>query len=71
MYTNKLFGKEVLDVNANKIGNVVDIDFDLLKGTINHLVVKAGLLKKYVIDLDNIDKLGDKLILKIRVDELK
>ena len=71
MYTNKLFGKEVLDIDANRIGKVVDIDVDLVEGIINHLVIKSGLMKKLVIGLDKIDKMGDRIILKARADELK
>jgi sporulation protein YlmC with PRC-barrel domain len=71
MYTNELFGKEVLDIDANKIGKVVDIDFDFLEGRVNHFIVKAGLMKKFVIGLDKIDKIGDRIILKVRTDELK
>ena len=71
MYTNELFGKEVLDIDANRIGKVVDIDVDLLEGIVNHLVIKAGLMKKFVIGLDKIDKIGDRIILKVRTDELK
>lgn len=71
MYTREIFGKEVLDHEANRIGKVIDIDVDLLKGIVNHLTVKAGLTKKYVIGLDSIDKVGDKIILKVRTDELK
>jgi len=70
MNTNELFGKEVLDANANIIGKVSDIDFDLIKGTIHHIIVKAGLIKKYVISLEKIDRLGDKLTLRITEDEL-
>jgi len=40
------------------------------QGVINHIVVKAGLTKKYAITLDKIDKIGDKVILKIGEDEL-
>jgi len=71
MYTKDLLGKEVLDVNANKIGKAVDIDVDLFKGVVNHFIVKAGLTKKLVIDLDKIDKIGDKIILKVRNDDLE
>jgi sporulation protein YlmC with PRC-barrel domain len=71
MYTKELFGKEVLDLDANRIGKVVDIDVDLLKGAINHLTVKTSLTKKCVISLNDIDKIGDRIILKIRTDELK
>ena len=70
MNTKELFGKEVLDVNANRIGKVSDIDFDMQQGVINHIVIKAGLTKKYHITLDKIEKIGDKVILKITEDEL-
>ena len=71
MNTNELFGKEVLDVNANRVGKVSDIDVDMRQGIVNHVVVKAGLAKKYVISLDKIEKIGDKVILGIREDELE
>ena len=70
MNTNELFGREVLDVNANIVGKVSDIDFDLIQGVIHHIIVKAGLVKKHVISLEKIDKLGDKLTLRIPEDEL-
>jgi sporulation protein YlmC with PRC-barrel domain len=70
MNTKELFSKEVLDVSANRIGKVVDMDFDMQQGVINYIIVKAGLTKKYYISLDKIDKIGDKIILKIGEDEL-
>ena len=70
MNTKDLFGKEVLDINAKRIGKVSDINFDMQQGVISHIVVKAGLTKKYGITLDKIDKIGDKIILKIAEDEL-
>jgi len=71
MNTKELFGKEVLDISANRIGKVSDIDFDMQQGIINHIVIKAGLTKKYHITLDRIDKIGDKIILKIKEEELQ
>jgi len=71
MNTNELFGKEVLDVNANRIGKVADIDVDLLQGVVNHVIVKAGLTKKYIVTLDKIDRIGDKVILRVTKDDLK
>ncbi len=71
MNTNKLFGKEVLDVNANRVGKVADIDVDVLQGVVNHMIVKAGLTKKYVVSLDKIDKIGDKVVLRVTKDDLK
>ena len=70
MNTRELFGKEVLDAGAKRIGKVVDMDFDMQQGVINHIVVKAGLTKKYGVTLDEIDKIGDKIILKIGEGEL-
>lgn len=63
--------KEVSDVNAKKIGKVVDIDFDMQSGVIDYLVVKVGLTKRYTITLHEIDKIGDEVILKISEDELR
>ena len=71
MNTNRLFGKEVLDVNANRVGKVADIDVDVLQGVVNHMIVKAGLTKKYVVSLDKIDKIGDKVVLRVTKDDLK
>ncbi|MDY7018925.1 MAG: PRC-barrel domain-containing protein [Chloroflexota bacterium] len=70
MNTKELMNMEVMDVNATRIGKVKDIVFDLQQGAINHIVVKAGLTKKYYISLDKIDKIGDKIILKVRESEL-
>ena len=71
MNTNKFIGKEVLDVNADRVGKVDDIDVDVLQWVVNHVIVKAGLTKKYVVDLDKIDKIGDKVILRVSKDDLK
>ncbi len=71
MKTHELFGKEVLDSDANRIGKVADIDVDILKGLVNHMIVKAGLTKKYIVGLDKIEKIGDKVILRIKSDELE
>ena len=71
MKTNELFGKEVLDINANRIGRVSDIDVDMFKGVVNHMIVKAGLTKKYTVDLDKIEKIGDEVFLKVVRADLK
>ncbi len=70
MNTGELFGKEVLDTNANSIGKISDIDFDLEESTITHIVVKAGLGKRYHIKTDKIDKVGDKVILNVGKDKI-
>ena len=71
MNTHELFGKEVLDASANKIGKVVDLDFDTQKGMIDHIIVKAGLTTRYAFSLDKRDKIGDTIVLKIGKNELQ
>jgi len=71
MNAKELLGKEVLDTNADSVGKVADIDLDMRDGTVKHIVVKAGFTKKYDISFDKIEKIGDKVILKIRADELE
>jgi len=68
--TKELFGKEVLDANADRVGKVSDVNFDLKQGIIESIVVKAGLIKKHEIRLERIDKMGDKVILNVAVSEL-
>lgn len=70
MNTKELLGKRVLDENADEIGKVADMDFNIQKGLINSIVVKAGLTKKYHISLDKIGRIGDDIMLKISKDEL-
>lgn len=71
MNTKELLGKEVLDVNANRVGKVGDIDFDMREGVVNHIVVKAGLTRKYHISLDKIEKIGDRVILRVGKGEVE
>ncbi len=71
MQISALIGKGVLDRNANNVGKVADIDVTLPGWTIDHLEVKVGLVKKLSVSLDQIDRVGDKIILKVTKDELE
>ena len=71
MKTSELFGKEVMDVNINKIGKVSDIEFDTNTWKISHLILKTGMVKKNSISIDKIDKIGDGIVLNIEEDKLK
>lgn len=71
MHTSELLGKKVLDKNGNNVGKVVDIDINLPQWTVNHIMLKIGMIKKLPIGIDIIDKVGDKIILKITRDELE
>ena len=71
MNTRQLFGKEVLDVNAKLIGKVMDLEFDKQQGVIDHLIVKAGVVKHYEVTFEKISAIGEKIILKVDEDQLK
>ena len=70
MDARKLYSKEVLDTQGNKIGRITDIDVDMVLGVVNHVIVAAGLTKKYEVKLHQIMTIGDKVILKVKRDEL-
>ena len=70
MNTKELFSKRLLDANANEIGKVADIDFNIEEGVINSIVVKAGLTNKCHISLDEMGRIGDDIMLKVGKDEL-
>ena len=70
MLISNVIRKEVLDKNANKIGVVVDIDYNFPLWTINSLVVRMNVIKKINIGVEKINKIGDKVILKGTKDEL-
>jgi sporulation protein YlmC with PRC-barrel domain len=65
MNTSELIGKEVLDKSGNNVGRVVDVGIDFPQWTVSSLLVKVGIIKKIPIEVDKIDKTGDKIILKI------
>ena len=71
MHTSELLGKLVLDKSGNNVGKVVDIDINLPQWNVNQITVKISMMKKLTIGIDMIDKVGDKVILKITRDELK
>ena len=63
-------GKEVLDADGYTVGKIDDIDVDIDKGTINHLIMKSGFSTKRPITLDKIMSIGDKILLKVRKADL-
>jgi len=70
MLISEIMGKGVLDKDANNIGKVTDIDINFPAWTTNYLIVKMSLFKKINIGIEKIDKIGDKVTLKITRDEL-
>jgi sporulation protein YlmC with PRC-barrel domain len=71
MKVRELFGKEVIDVNARVVGKIVDMEIDISKGSIRSIIVKSGFTKKVTIAPGDIDKIGDKVVLKIANDKVQ
>lgn len=71
MQIDEIKGKDVIDSDGNKIGEVKDVDLDLRNRKIEGLVLreggltaKIGLGDKRTIPCNMIDKIGDKILLK-------
>jgi sporulation protein YlmC with PRC-barrel domain len=71
MKAKELFGKEVIDVDAKVVGKIADMEIDINKASIRSILVKAGLMKKLSILPGDIDKIGDKVVLKIAKDKMR
>jgi sporulation protein YlmC with PRC-barrel domain len=71
MKAKELFGKEVIDVDAKVVGKIADMEIDINKASIRSILVKAGLMKKLSILPGDIDKIGDKVVLKIAKDKIR
>lgn len=71
MKAKELFGKEVIDADAKVVGKVVDVELDIGNATILGIVVKSGLTKKISILPGDIDKIGDKVVLKVAKEKMQ
>jgi sporulation protein YlmC with PRC-barrel domain len=71
MNSKELIGKEVIDSEARAIGNVKDVEIDLKKWTVSAIVVKTGFIRKKSIQTSDIDKVGDKVVLKVTIDRIQ
>jgi sporulation protein YlmC with PRC-barrel domain len=71
MKSREIIGKEVLDAEAKSIGSVQDLEIDLTKWTVSGLIVKRGFMRKITISAGNIDKVGDKVVLKVAFEKIQ
>lgn len=71
MITKGFIGKEVIDDDANSLGKVIEIDFDAYKGSLNYFVIKSGWGKKLHITFDKVTKIGDKVVLNVKKEQLE
>ena len=71
MKSREIIGKEVLDAEAKSAGSVQDLEIDLTKWTVTGIIVKRGFMKKITIAAGNIDKVGDKVVLKVAFEKIQ
>lgn len=71
MKIDEIKGKEVIDGDGNKVGEVEDIDIDLRNRRVEGVVLregglsaKLGLGDKRTVPCSMIDRIGDKVLLK-------
>ena len=66
MKATEILGKKVIDKNAFEIGKVSDFDLDPTKWTVTEIYVSSGILGSDLsINIDEVDKIGDYITLKI------
>ena len=69
--SDELKGKEVIDTNWNKVGEIIDVEWNPQTNKVESLVVsegaasKIGLGEKKIIAFEDVDSIGEKVILKI------
>jgi len=71
MKAKELFGKEVIDADAKVVGKIADVELDISKAAIRSILVKSGLTKKLSILPEDIDKIGDKVVLRVAKDKIR
>ena len=71
MKAKELFGKEVIDVDARVVGKIVDMEIDVGNAAIRAILVKSGFTKRLSFLPEDVDKIGDKVVLKIAKDKTR
>jgi len=71
MRAKELIGKEVIDAGAKIVGNVKDLKLDTKKWEVTGIIVKTGFITKLLIQTGDIDKVGDKIVLKVTTDKIQ
>ena len=71
MKGSELIGKEVIDAGARIIGPVKGLELDIKKWIVTGIIVKTGFIKKLLILTGDIDKVGDKVMLKVTIDKIQ
>ncbi|MBU6996212.1 MAG: PRC-barrel domain-containing protein [Theionarchaea archaeon] len=71
MKAKELMGRKVYDKDAIEIGKVSDLEIDVSSFTIQKIYIKSGMMSGHHVTPQDVDRIGDSLILKIAKGELK
>jgi sporulation protein YlmC with PRC-barrel domain len=71
MRSRELVGKEVIDAGARVIGRVKDIEIDPVKWNVTGIIVTTGFMRARNVLTGDIDKVGDKVVLKVVADKIQ
>ena len=71
MKSREILGKEVIDAEARRVGTLQELEIDVIKWTVTGIIVKKGFLRKVTIAAGTIDKVGDKVVLKVATDKIQ
>ncbi|MCX5994059.1 MAG: PRC-barrel domain-containing protein [Chloroflexi bacterium] len=71
MRSRELIGKEVIDAAARNVGKVKDVEIDPLKWNVTGIIVTTGFMRSRTVSPGDIDKVGDKIVLKVAADKMQ
>lgn len=71
MKSRELIGKEVIDAAARNVGKVKEIEIDQLKWNVTGIIVSTGFMRSRTVTPGDIDKVGDKIVLKVASDKVQ
>jgi len=71
MLLSDLAKKEVLDAKANHVGTIIDANVDVSDGKVTNFVLRTSLTKKISLLSDQIDKVGEKVMLKVNKEDIE
>ena len=70
MRARELVGKEVIDAGARIMGRVKDVEIDPVKWNVMGIIITTGFMRSRTLLTGDIDKVGDKVVLKVAFDKL-
>ena len=75
---DELLGKEVIDESGDQVGLVKEVDWDTKNNRVTSIIItegglsaKIGLGEKKLVPYDNIEEIGDKVLIRGRLFPMK